>query len=119
VTQENKETLKKANAAISQGDNEGFLSFCADDLAWTMVGDTTLNGKPAVREWMATAYKEPPRFAVTDLIAENDFVTALGDISLENEDGKAEHYAYCDVWRFRDGKMVELRAFVVRKPGHE
>jgi uncharacterized protein len=24
------------------------------------------------------------------------------------------HYSYCDVWRFRDGKMVELKAFVIK-----
>ncbi len=47
------------------------------------------------------------------LIAEGDFVKAVGNITMKDEDGKEAHYAYCDVWRFRDGKMVELRAFVI------
>jgi ketosteroid isomerase-like protein len=47
------------------------------------------------------------------LIAEGDFVTALGDLTIKDEDGKAAHYSYCDIWRFRGDKMVELRAFVI------
>jgi uncharacterized protein (TIGR02246 family) len=109
----NKAILEKANAAISAGNNEGFLSFCTDDMVWTFVGDKMLQGKEAVRQYMATAYAEPPRFMVENLIAEGEFVTALGKISMKDEDGIRVDYSYCDVWRFRDGKMVELKAFVI------
>nr|WP_295922366.1 nuclear transport factor 2 family protein [uncultured Dyadobacter sp.] len=111
---ENKAILEKANAAISKGDYEGFLSFCTDDTEWTFVGEQILRGKEAVREYMATAYVKPPKFAVENLIAEKEFVTALGKITMEDEDGKAVDYTYCDVWRFREGKMAVLKAFVIR-----
>ncbi|NCJ08198.1 nuclear transport factor 2 family protein [Synechococcales cyanobacterium C] len=114
MSENNKAILEAANAAIAGGNYEGFLSFCADDTQWTFVGDKTLNGKAAVRQWMATTYVEPPKFMVAHLIAESDFVTALGDITMKDEDGKAAHYSYCDVWRFRDSKIVELRAFVIK-----
>jgi len=113
MVENNKATLKKANAAIAKGDNEGFLRFCTDDTQWTFVGDKILQGKEAVRQWMATTYIEPPKFDVRNLIAENDFVTALGYITMTDEDGKAARYSYCDVWRFREGKMAELTAFVI------
>lgn len=109
----NKAILEKANAAITEGNNEGFLSFCTDDTVWTFVGDKILRGKEAVRQYMATAYVEPPKFMVEHLIAEGEFVTALGKISMKNQDGKMVDYAYCDVWRFHDGKMAELKAFVI------
>lgn len=109
----NKAILEKANVAIAKGDNEGFLKFCTDDTQWIFVGDKILRGKEAVRQWMATAYIEPPKFEVRDLIAENDFVTALGNITMTDEEGRIAHYSYCDVWRFRDGKMAELMAFVI------
>ncbi|YAF98317.1 MAG: nuclear transport factor 2 family protein [Nodularia sp. CChRGM 3473] len=108
-----KAILEAANAAIAQGNYEGFLSFCTDDTEWTFVGDKTLKGKAAVRQWMATEYVEPPLNIVANLIAEGDFVTALGDLTIKDEDGKAAHYSYCDIWRFRGDKMVELRAFVI------
>ncbi|KAM3093330.1 nuclear transport factor 2 family protein [Phormidesmis sp. 146-35] len=114
----NKAILEEANAAIAEGSNEGFLSFCADDVEWIFVGDKTLKGKEAVRQWMATTYVEPPKFMVANLIAEGDFVTALGDITgditMKDEDRKAAHYSYCDIWRFRGSKIVELRAFVIK-----
>ncbi|QSI31786.1 DUF4440 domain-containing protein [Variovorax sp. RKNM96] len=111
-----KAILEKANAAIIKGDYEGFLALCTEDTEWTFVGDRTLSGKEAVREWMATAYTEPPKFEVHQLIAEDDFVTALGEITLKDKSGKDTRHAYCDVWRFRDGRMAGLHAFVIEAP---
>jgi ketosteroid isomerase-like protein len=108
-----KETLAKANAAISEGDFEGFLVHCTEDTQWTFVGDRTISGKEDVRQWMVATYKEPPKFQVYQMIAEGDTVAALGEITLKDEQGRASHNAYCDVWRFRDGKMAELHAYVV------
>lgn len=109
----NKATLEAANALIARGDYEGFLSFCTDDTSWTFVGDSLLQGKEAVRQYMATVYTAPPKFVVENMIAEGDFVTAIGKISLADGNGAPVDYAYCDVWRFRDGKMAELKAFVI------
>lgn len=113
MSQYNKSVLEKANAAIRQGDNEGFLAFCTDDTQWTFVGERILSGKNAVREWMKEAYKEPPAFTVTNMIAEGDFVVALGIIKLKDEKGDEKNYLYSDVWRFRDGLLAELKAFVI------
>jgi uncharacterized protein len=119
MSEKNKAILLEGNAAIAEGNNEGFLSFCADDTKWTFVGDKTLKGKAAVRQWMAATYIEPPKFRVVHLIAEGDFVAALGDIAMKDEEGKAAHYSYCDVWRFRGDKIVELRAFVIKTEGKD
>lgn len=114
MIESNKAILEKANAAFAKGDFEGFLSFCTEDTKWTYVGDRILNGKEAVRRYIAETYTEPSKFTVENLIAEGEFVTLLGDIILEDENGKASHYSVCDVWRFRDGKMAELKAFVIK-----
>jgi uncharacterized protein len=114
MLENNKAILEEANTAIAKGNYEGFLSFCTHDTEWTFVGDQTLKGKEAVRQYMAKTYVEPPKFNISDLIAEGNFVTALGEITLKDEDGKETHYSVCDVWRFRDGKMAELRAFVIK-----
>ena len=110
---DNKAILEKANAAVTAGDYEGFLFFCTDDTKWEFVGEQTLLGKDAVRQYMADTYTEPPEFDISQVIAEGDFVTALGKISLKNQDGIMVNYTYCDVWRFNDGKMAELKAFVI------
>lgn len=110
----NKLILESANEAVTRGDYEGFLSFCTDDTIWTFVGEQTLRGKEAVRQYMAKVYIEPPKFLVETLIAEGEYLTAIGKISLKDESEESVDYTYCDVWRFRDGRMAELKAFVIR-----
>lgn len=113
MTRSNKDILLKANEAVTNGNNEGFLSECTDDVTWNFIGDRILKGKNAVREYMMETYDEPPRFTTEHLIAEGDFVIAVGKISLKDGGGKLCDYQYCDVWRFRDGKIAELSAFVI------
>ena len=113
MSEKNKAILEQANAAVVKADYEGFLSYCTDDVEWTFVGDQTLKGKEAVRQYMKKTYIEPPTFTVDRVIAEGDFVTTLGDISIKDGAGKVVHFTYCDVWRLREGKLAELRAFVV------
>ena len=109
----NKTILETANACVTRGDHEGFLAFCTDDTHWEFVGDRTLDGKQAVRQYMAETYTEPPTFHLSDWIESGDRLTAVGEITLK-ENGTPTRYAYCDVWRLRDGKLAELRAFVVK-----
>ncbi len=114
MSEKNKAILEEANAAVAEGNYEGFLAFCTDDTEWTFVGDKTLKGKEAVRQYLAATYIEPPKFTVANLIAEGEFLTVLGDRTVKDEARKAVHHSYCDVWRFRGGKIVELRAFVIK-----
>ena len=113
MTDTNKIILQKANEAVSKGDYEAFLQYCTDDTKWIFVGAQILNGKEAVRKWMFNEYIEPPQNDVENLIAENDYLTAIGKIAVTTENGESITYSYCDVWKFRDGKMAELMAFVI------
>ncbi|MDN5396001.1 MAG: nuclear transport factor 2 family protein [Chryseobacterium sp.] len=71
-------------------------------------------GKNDIRGYMADTYKKPPKFDVEYLIEKGDYMTAVGTISLLEENGWVA-YDYCDVWRFENGLMAELKAFVIRK----
>ncbi len=113
MSPDNKEILEKGNAMISAGDFEGFLALCTEDTHWHFLGDRVLSGKVEVRQYMAKAYIEPPSFKVVDMIGDGELVTAVGEISLLEKDRGWVRYAYCDIWRFDNGKMAELRAFVV------
>jgi uncharacterized protein len=33
---------------------------------------------------------------------------------MKEKDGKTVPYAYCDIYRFRDGKIAELNSFVIK-----
>ena len=82
----NKEIVEKVNASFAAGGVEGFLSHCADDVVWTIVGEKTVNGKNAIREWMASMDIEPPKFTVNNIIAEGDFVAINGAVFLDLDD---------------------------------
>lgn len=118
MSEKNKEIVEQVNAAFLKGNFEGFLDFCADDVEWTILGDRTVNGKETIRQWMAemaAENPEPPKFTVADpIIAEGDFVAARGNMTMKDKEGKTGHYSYCDIYRFRDGKIVELSSFVVK-----
>src|SRR5688572_19567513 len=101
MSTDNKGVLLAANAAIDKGDTEGFLAFCTDDIEWTAVGEMTLQGKEAVRQWMVASYLEPPRYTVTGLVAEGDMLVALGEIMVNDKNGKPSRHSYSDVWRLR------------------
>ncbi len=107
--------LNTANENVSKGDYESFLAYCTSDTKWVFVGERILNGKEEVRAYMKEFYVEPPVFDVELAIEDGDFVTVTGNISLKNKNGKFEHFDYCDIWRFENGKIAELKAFVIEK----
>jgi ketosteroid isomerase-like protein len=109
-----KATLEKMNAAIRKLDFDAALAFCADDTAWTFEGDQVLKGKQAVRQWMLENYQELPSFTLHRTVTEGNFLVALGEIFLPDEQGQAVLHHYSDVWRIRDGLFAELHAFVVK-----
>ena len=111
----NRAIIDKANEAFARTDVEGLLALCREDFTWTMVGSEPAVGKAAVRAWMAKAPPEAPKFTVDTVIVDGDFVTCIGDMTMP-EKGKNVGYAYCDVWRLEDGKIAELKAFVIKTP---
>lgn len=111
----NKEIVARVNAAFAENDLEGFLAFCADDVKWTIIGDRTLSGKDAIRLWLAAMDMGAPTFTVEGVIAEGEQVAAHGDMTMKDEDGKDACYSYCDIYRFRGDRIVEMRTFVVKR----
>jgi len=107
--------LHKANEFVKNGDYESFLAYCTANTKWVFIGERILNGKEEVRAYMKEFYLEPPVFSVEKAIAAAPFVMVTGEIRLKNKAGKYEHFDYCDIWRFEDGKIAELKAFVIEK----
>lgn len=110
----NKALLEKANEALQKGDIDTFLSFCTDDTEWVFVGEKTLKGKEAVKQYLEEAYTETTQFKIERMIEEGDFVVQVGEISFGNKNSEAVSYLASDIWRFQNGKMAELKAFVIK-----
>ncbi|WP_027383965.1 nuclear transport factor 2 family protein [Epilithonimonas caeni] len=107
--------LHEANEFVSKGDYESFLAYCTSDTRWVFVGGRILNGKEEVRAYMKEFYIEPPVFNVEKAIEDSDLVMVTGEIRLKNKAGSYDDFDYCDIWKFEDGKISELKAFVIEK----
>lgn len=110
-----KEIVQRINEAFAENNLEKVLSFCRDDVTWTMVGDSTVRGKDPIRKWMASMNPQPPQLTIHQTVAEGDFVIARGDMMMqEKKDGPSIPYTFCDIYRFAGDKVAELTAFVIR-----
>lgn len=107
--------LHQANEFVKQGDYERFLAYCTQNTKWVFTGERVLNNKEEVRKYMKEFYIEPPVFTVDKTIEDGNFVVVQGEISLKSANGIYNHYKYCDVWRFENGKIAELKAYVIEK----
>ncbi|MEO6212982.1 MAG: nuclear transport factor 2 family protein [Vicinamibacterales bacterium] len=113
MSAKNKAIIEKANDTFRRSDVEGLLALCTDDFTWTMVGAEPVTGKAAIREWMGKGPSEPPKFSIDTVIAEGDFVTCIGDMTMA-EKGEVVPYGYCDVWRLAGDKIAELKTYVIK-----
>ena len=110
-----KAIVEQINAGFAGNNLEKVLSFCTEDFTWTMVGDSTVKGKDAIRKWMASMDPEPPQFTIQQVVAEGDSVITRGDMMMKTSKDAVPHsYAFCDVYRFKGDKVAELTAFVIR-----
>ena len=121
MSENNKAIIEKVNMAFAENKVEDFLSLCADDVVWNMVGDKKNEGKDTIREWMGShGHSDPPKFTVNKLFAEDDSVACHGDMTMKGEDGAENTYSYCDVYEFSGGKITRLDSYVVKiKPESE
>lgn len=116
MSESNKAIVEKVNTAFAENKMEDFLSECADDLVWNMVGENITTGKDKVREYMASMDDmEPPKFTVAKIIAEGDSIVCWGDMSMKGQDGVEGNYSYCDVYEFSAGKITRLDSYVVKQ----
>ncbi|POY36998.1 ketosteroid isomerase [Solitalea longa] len=113
-TASNKEIVNKVNALFAEGDTQTFLDYCSDNVKWGMVGSLALEGKEAIRKEMKSdEYPEPPHIVPNHVIADGDMVMSDGTLSMKKKDGTITNMAYCDVYQFADGKIVELTTYMV------
>ena len=110
----NKQIIEKANEAFENADTEAFLSYCADNFVWNMLGNEVWNGKESIRQAMKGMPPEPPEFTVKELIGEQDIVVCYGNMKMKNKEGNKEDYSFCDVYHLKNGAITELITYLVK-----
>jgi ketosteroid isomerase-like protein len=116
MSAKHKEIIEKVNAGFEKNDPEVFLSFCNEDIKWTMAGDTPKQGKQSVRDWINSMGDDigPPKINSTAVISEGNNAACYGDMTMR-EKGEDNKYSFCDVYTFDGDKIAELRSFAVKE----
>ncbi len=118
-TEENKKIVLSFYDAGARGDMETCFDLLSDDVTWINIGSTrfsgTYSGKQAlVEELLGPLFnqlKAGIASTVERLTAEADIVVAQTQGSAETLDGKPYNNRYCQVFRFDNGKIVEVTEY--------
>jgi uncharacterized protein len=119
MTLAKKQIVEAINNSFTENNTDGFLEHCTDDIKWTMVGEKTVTGKDAIREWIKAGECEPPVFSVINLVEDGNIAICNGDMTMKDKDGKESRFSYCDIYRFNSDKVAELTTFVVPNDAKE
>ena len=116
-TEQNKEIVRRAMAALGRGDYTGFLADADDDLAFTLAGTTpfsgTIQGKQAVEEALQGLLGTKLEgggitMTIDNLIAEGEYVAEQARGKARTKSGKDYNNTYCRVYRIVDGKVKSI-----------
>ena len=120
-TEQNKEIVRRAMAALGRGDYTGFLADADDDFVFTLTGTTpfsgTIQGKQAVEEalrGLLGGKLEGGGIAMTidNLIAEGEYVAEQARGKARTKSGKDYNNTYCRVYRIVDGKVKSILEYL-------
>jgi hypothetical protein len=119
-TQDSVEIVKDFFAAIGQGDKQGLVALCAEDIEWIIPGENwplagTHRGHAGLADVLRKAseevemtYPEPPEF-----VAQGDRVLVVG---VATGKIKATNKTFEDHWVFaitvRNGKVTKIREYI-------
>jgi uncharacterized protein len=119
-TQDSVQIVKDFFAAIGQGDKQGLVALCAEDIEWIIPGENwplagTHRGHAGLADVLRKAseevemtYPEPPEF-----VAQGDRVLVVG---VATGKIKATNKTFEDHWVFaitvRNGKVTKIREYI-------
>ena len=117
---DNKRLLVDAFAALSQGDSRPLVDLFADELCWTVMGNTrwskTYRGKQTVlAELLGELGKRLAgryRAAAVRLVAEGDLVVVEARGQATTKSGVPYNNSYCFIYRLAGGRIREVTEYL-------
>ncbi len=118
--EQRKQKIRDGFAALGNGDAEPLMSIFADDVEWTIIGDTrfsgTYKGMADVAERLLGPLGElidgHLHITVDNLIADDDHVVCQGRGESKTTAGGTYNNVYCWVYRWSGDKVVALTEYL-------
>ncbi|GAA0801834.1 nuclear transport factor 2 family protein [Spirilliplanes yamanashiensis] len=111
---QNKQTVEIYLDGFRKNDHTQILSCLTDDIEWTVFGAFRLTGKQAYDAAIeGPGWTAPPKLGVVRMVEEGDVVMAELTGEVIQADGTVGRLSMAEVFRMRDGKICERRAWVI------
>jgi ketosteroid isomerase-like protein len=123
-----REIVRDVYKRFSEGDVEGFLGLCADDIEWVVNGPATLEkcnafkGRSGVKKFLSILEEswEFSSFTPHQFIAEGGTVVVLGEeTGSDKKSGIQFENRWAHVFGVRDGKITCFREFLCHWAGDQ
>ena len=119
-TEANKQFVRDAYAAVSEGDHDGFMERLADDVEWTFYGNhrfaRTFHGKADLMENLFGVLGAQLESGITldiqNVIGDGDMVVVEALGKSRTKDGRDYNNTYCLVLTLREGKIAQIREYL-------
>lgn len=106
--------LTEFNEYWVREDTGAILGAVTDDIRFGMAGHDPINGKADFRKFLEEMGCDGTDMTLDlgTFVIEGDRAAVTGEIAMTDKEGQRKRFAFCDVYRLRDGKVAELTAFV-------
>ncbi len=112
----NKEIIRKVNEGFTEGDTEKILLYMADDVRWDIPGMFTAVGKDEFRKEINNeVFEGVPTITIKNEIEEGGYVAVEGEVQCMKKGGGIFDAFFFDFYRLKDGKIKEMRSYVIEK----
>jgi ketosteroid isomerase-like protein len=116
MSAENKQLVRNMFAELSKGNGQAFLDTMADNVRFTIIGNTkfsgTFNGKQELVTKLLTPLAAQLEAGLTitpdNFIAEGDYVAMQARGNSRTKSGGTYNNTYCQVFRIANGKVQEV-----------
>ena len=115
MSDQNRETVKRAYDAFAAGDIDGILAMLSDDVAWrvpdVLPHGGSFTGKDGALEFFGGLAEkwDGLEVSVDDIVAERDRVIVIGSAAGKLRSADADHaYPFVHAWTLRDGRATRF-----------
>jgi ketosteroid isomerase-like protein len=117
---ENKQLIRDMFAELAKGNGEAFLDRMADDVRFTIIGNTkfssTFNGKQDVvnrlLEPLGAQLEGGIAITPDNFIAEGEYVAMQSHGKARAKNGRDYNNTYCQVFRIVNGRVKEITEYL-------
>jgi len=116
----NKVILQHALLKAEQGNTGIFISLMADDIIWTVIGNTAYSGTYHSKDELLNnlakrvrmQLKQEVKMKFTRFIAEENLVVVESIGSSLTINGEPYDNHYCEIYEFRNGKISSAKVYL-------